>query len=138
MLQTKEGMELTTDTLNNKKLVALYFSAHWCPPCVAFTPVLVKFYEELKKEDPDALEIVFVSSDGNEEEFSAYYETHPWAAIPFTQRSTMQYLTRQYGVRSIPTLIVLDGRDGHVKDDNARSLVAGNRGETTGALAKWL
>jgi nucleoredoxin len=33
------------DALSSKKLVAFYFSAHWCPPCRGFTPVLKKFYE---------------------------------------------------------------------------------------------
>ena len=43
------------------KLVGLYFSAHWCPPCRRFTPRLVDFRDRLGKESP--LEIVFVSCD---------------------------------------------------------------------------
>ena len=38
----------SADALANKKLVAFYFSAHWCPPCKAFTPVLKKFYEVIQ------------------------------------------------------------------------------------------
>ena len=30
--------------LQNKKIICYYFSAHWCPPCRAFTPVLADFY----------------------------------------------------------------------------------------------
>jgi nucleoredoxin len=37
------------DALADKKVVAFYFSAHWCPPCRAFTPVLKKFYEVSQK-----------------------------------------------------------------------------------------
>lgn len=29
------------------KVVALYFSAHWCGDCVRFTPILKDFYEEV-------------------------------------------------------------------------------------------
>ena len=40
---------------------AFYFSAHWCPPCRAFTPKLVEFYnaQEGKKKN---FEIIFVSN----------------------------------------------------------------------------
>ena len=39
---TKVG---ATEGIAGKNIVCLYFSAHWCPPCRAFTPVLKDFYE---------------------------------------------------------------------------------------------
>ncbi len=33
-----------TDALNND-IIGIYFSAHWCPPCRGFTPILAKFYK---------------------------------------------------------------------------------------------
>ena len=32
------------EVLADKKIIAFYFSAHWCPPCRLFTPVLAEFY----------------------------------------------------------------------------------------------
>ena len=34
-----------TEALAGKQLVCFYFSAHWCPPCRQFTPILKDFYE---------------------------------------------------------------------------------------------
>jgi len=50
----------------------LYFSAHWCPPCRKFTPVLSEAYTKLKAERDD-FELVFVSSDRDQEGFDEYF-----------------------------------------------------------------
>ena len=34
----------SADALAGKKVVIVFFSAHWCPPCRLFTPVLKDFY----------------------------------------------------------------------------------------------
>ena len=44
------------------KYVLLYFSAHWCPPCRAFTPRLAELYQHMQKQHSGKLEVVFVSS----------------------------------------------------------------------------
>ena len=36
--------------LEGKKVVAFYFSAHWCPPCRAFTAILKDVYDGYAKE----------------------------------------------------------------------------------------
>lgn len=43
--------------LDDKAIVAVLFSAHWCGPCRAFLPQLRDFYEACKKKDEDALEV---------------------------------------------------------------------------------
>merc|ERR1711998_579251 len=74
----------TADALAGKT-VGLYFSAHWCPPCRGFTPVLSKAYTDHLKANN--LEIVFVSSDRDEAAFKSYYGEQPWLALPFTSRA---------------------------------------------------
>ena len=33
------------EVLDKSSIIFFYFSAHWCPPCRAFTPILKKFYD---------------------------------------------------------------------------------------------
>ncbi|KAK0074992.1 hypothetical protein PV326_011971, partial [Microctonus aethiopoides] len=40
----------------------VYFSAHWCPPCRAFTPQLVDTYQRIRERGQN-FEVIFVSSD---------------------------------------------------------------------------
>ncbi|GMS91282.1 hypothetical protein PENTCL1PPCAC_13457 [Pristionchus entomophagus] len=55
------------------KTLGIYFSAHWCPPCRAFTPLLKDFYDELVEENAP-FEIVFMSSDKDEATLKKYLE----------------------------------------------------------------
>jgi len=103
------------------KTVALYFSAHWCPPCRGFTPKLIQVYNELK-ERGEAFEIVFISSDKDQEAFEDYYKSMPWLALPFGDK-TKKDLSRIFRVRGIPSLIVV-GPDGKTVTDNARDAVS--------------
>ena len=42
---------MASKALNGKKTVALYFSAHWCPPCRGFTPQLAGWYKQAWQHD---------------------------------------------------------------------------------------
>ena len=64
----KNGTLVPLDqAISDTKFVAVYFSAHWCPPCRNFTPVLNDFYKKVTGKDKKVLEIIFVSSDKDEE-----------------------------------------------------------------------
>ena len=95
--------------------VALYFSAHFCPPCRRFTPVLAASYT------PHELEVVFVSSDRSQGEFNEYAATMPWAAVPFSNTALRNFLQTKYGVSGIPKLVIV-GADGFVRNADARDL----------------
>jgi thiol-disulfide isomerase/thioredoxin len=106
----------TANALHNTRLVAMYFSAHWCGPCRSFTPMLAELYSCLKDTFPShGLEIVFVSSDRDIPSFDNYFASMPWLAIPFQVGAMVQQqLKMKYGVRGIPSLVVLDAISGEI------------------------
>jgi thiol-disulfide isomerase/thioredoxin len=103
------------------KVVGFYFSAHWCPPCRGFTPVLAKIYNETKAQG-HPFEIIFVSSDRQDSDFTSYFNTMPWLAIPFAERDVANRLKSAFQVRGIPALILLDAQ-GNVLTKDGRSAV---------------
>ncbi|XP_028400431.1 nucleoredoxin-like [Dendronephthya gigantea] len=121
----KEGQSISLGRVQGKgKVIALYFSAHWCPPCRNFTPKLASFYESLKQgQNGSRFELLFLSSDKNEEEFSKYLDQMPWYALPYSKRNEKAKLSKYFRVSGIPTLIFLDGETGNVINKNGRSAV---------------
>jgi len=105
------------------KLVGLYFSAHWCPPCRGFTPVLTEFYKTVNK-DEHVLEIIFASSDKDKDAWKEYYGTMPWIALDFEERDKKGEWSKHFGITGIPTFVMLKV-DGTKIVDNARGDVAG-------------
>merc|ERR1712039_667562 len=64
----------SSEALAGKDIILIYFSAHWCPPCRGFTPILKDFYEEVKD---DGVELIFVSSDRSKSDMISYMkESH--------------------------------------------------------------
>jgi nucleoredoxin len=94
--------------LENKKLIALYFSAHWCAPCRKFTPQLVDYYNQVEPQHPE-FEIIFVSCDRSRFNWETYMRDNkmPWPAIEYDQLPGLGDL-RQIGGRAIPSLVLLD------------------------------
>ena len=83
-LLKNDGTEIQTSELSTSKggVIGLYFSGHWCPPCREFTPKLATEYKKLKEAGKD-FEVVFVSLDKCEGEFTKYHGEQPWFALPF-------------------------------------------------------
>jgi len=106
-LVSQNDEKLATDAALTGKVVALYFSAHWCGPCRGFTPKLAGAYKTMVAAGKP-FEIVFVSSDKDEESFDDYFADMPWKALPFSERDLKGQLSKKYKVRGIPTLVILD------------------------------
>jgi nucleoredoxin len=107
------------EPLEKKKLIALYFSAHWCAPCRAFTPKLVDFYNRVAPQHPE-FEIIFVSFDRSQFAMETYMrETNmPWPAIDYPKVASKEAI-RKYVGDGIPCLVLLDDTGKVVSDSFA-------------------
>lgn len=86
--------------------IGLYFSAHWCGPCRAFTPQLIKFYNEY--HESKKFEIIFCSSDEDQDQFDSYFGSMPWKALKFANRGLKEALSKSFEVEGIPTLVFIE------------------------------
>jgi nucleoredoxin len=96
------------EALEKKRLIALYFSAHWCAPCRKFTPELVEYYNRVATQHPE-FEIVFVSFDKSQFAMETYIReaNMPWPAIDFPKLGGKEAI-RKYAGNGIPCLVLVD------------------------------
>ncbi|GAB4245358.1 MAG: hypothetical protein OHK005_10710 [Candidatus Methylacidiphilales bacterium] len=108
-LEGDQMVALGPKALEKKKLVAIYYSAHWCPPCRAFTPELSAFYDEISRTHPE-FELVFVSSDENADAMKKYMEwgKMKFPAVSFDKIASNPWL-KENSAAGIPYLVVFDG-----------------------------
>ena len=103
------------DALGGKELALFYVSAHWCPPCRKFTPMLANWYQSNKQY----VEVVFVSADHDEQGFENYFkQSHPWTAIDYENDAREQIMAK-LRVQGIPRLVVVDAISGKIVENNA-------------------
>lgn len=107
------------DAFATKKLIGLYFSAHWCPPCRQFTPELVAFYNRVAATHPE-FEILFVSNDKSAAAMEGYMREAqmPWPAVSFDKIRTKEGLIR-YAGSGIPCLVLVDATGKVLSDSYA-------------------
>ena len=92
----------------DSKLIAIYFSAHWCKPCRKFTPILHQFHKIINSFPDKSIDIIFSSLDSSPEKMSEYFKSHgDWFAFQYKHPFT-SFLEDKYKVEAIPTLLILD------------------------------
>lgn len=122
------------ETPPSAKLIGFYFSSRQFQK---FTPQLVEFYSNLKKEGTD-FEIISVNFDKSEAEMMQYMQEAkmPWLAVPHTSlaaQALKQIKKDELKITGIPNLIIL--RDRQVITTNGRVDVSKIG---SGAYKKWL
>jgi nucleoredoxin len=79
------------------------------------------------------LEVVFVSSDKDEDAFKEYFAEMPWKALPFADRDRKAELSKKYKVSGIPSVVILDG-EGKVITKDGRAAISN---DPTGEEFPW-
>jgi thiol-disulfide isomerase/thioredoxin len=107
-LEKADGSKVkTTDALEGRKNVLIYFTASWCGPCRRFTPDLVKYANEHEKATD--FTIILVGSDRSADAQQSYMEKSkmPFLAVPFGSDAAKK-IKQKYAGSGIPNLLILD------------------------------
>lgn len=122
--QILDGSNALIQTNSLQGPFGIYFSAHWCPPCRGFTPVLNQWYQNFHEKNPGKpFSIVFVSSDRSQTEFDDYRKEMNFHALPFSEREVKAKLSSKFGVKGIPTFLLFD-TEGNIVNKNGRDIVS--------------
>ena len=112
LIQTKGGKAEPFKSTDQPKFTAIYYSAHWCPPCRAFTPKLVDWYNKFQPKHKEFL-LVFASSDQDEAAMLEYMTEMkmPWPAVKFGEKKESGL--DKYASDGIPYLVLInaEGKD---------------------------
>ncbi|GFR61136.1 nucleoredoxin-like [Elysia marginata] len=119
----KDGDVNVADVAAENDVVGLYFSAHWCPPCRGFTPVLSEYHAKLRAAGKK-FQVVFISSDREEGAAKDYYSSMPWLMVPFSDRARKETLGSKYGVSGIPTLVLVNAKTSELITKEGRKVVS--------------
>jgi len=128
-LVDKDGKKVDISKLGGK-IIGIYFSAHWCPPCRQFTPKLVKF----RNAHADQFEVVFVSSDRSADDQQKYMKEAgmPWPAIPFGS-AQVPLLKGNFKISGIPSLVIVDEKGKLISSQGRMEMAT----DSANALKKW-
>jgi len=98
---------------NKPDIIALYFGAHWCVPCHAFTPKLREIRQHLLDAGINT-EVVYVSQDSSEADMRRYmrHANMPWPGISPRRLRTLPAIQALAGAAP-PNLVLID-TNGHV------------------------
>lgn len=132
-LKKFEG-EISNAIIYEPPLFGLYFTALWCPPCVAFLEKLKKFYTAVNK-DKKQFEICICSQDEEDEDFQELLKKSQWQGIP-PDEPKVEELLAMFDVQYIPVLIIFDN-DGRLIDaDGTKSIKSEKKPEEI--IQVWL
>ena len=125
------GEVVPVNKLVETKIIGLYFSASWCPPCKKFSELLIPFYETVNEKHKE-FEVVLFPFDQNEDAAKKYFAHMPWLSVPFGNEH-IKKTSAELKVNGIPAFFIYK-HDGTLISSEGRKDVTTN-GEQ--ALKIW-
>ncbi len=115
---TPEDKELNLYSIKNAKIIIVDFWASWCKPCRAENPKMVSLYADYHKK---GLEIFGVSLDKTKGSWVKAIKSDnlTWAHVS-DLKGWKNSAANLYGVRSIPSMFVIDGTNFKILAKNLR------------------
>lgn len=105
------------------KIVLVVFWATWCEPCTADLPQIKKLYDDYHDK---GFEVIGINLDTQPQLIAPYLQKHavPWQSI-WQEGGLESPLARQFGIVSLPTMFLVDGKskDGKNKVINQNAAV---------------
>ncbi|KAF3431262.1 hypothetical protein FNV43_RR25992 [Rhamnella rubrinervis] len=127
LLIAKENNQVPVNSLAGK-IVGLYFAASSHCECQRFTPLLVKFYQEIGSTN---FEVIYISSEESRYSIREYYTTMPWLSIRFSDSETRKSLKEIFKIvrisevtreTRVPKLVIFDA-EGKLTTDEGKEIV---------------
>lgn len=131
-LEDAKGKKMDSSSLAGK-YIGLYFSASWCAPCRAFTPLLKQFRDD---HLDNGFEVVLVNFDKSNTDKRRYIRDSgmEWPSVEGARRKASKNLAETYQVRGYPTLIILDPHGNVVTDRGVDAITY----EPETAFGRWI
>ena len=102
----------TSEALNGKRHLVVFFSASWCGPCGLVVDELKRIYAA--NEGGKTWEVILVSTDKSKSEMFRHMSSHamPWLAAEYDATAHLPKLRKHYtGDESgIPNFVILDSQ----------------------------
>ncbi len=74
--------DIDSKMIQSVPVVLYFFGAKWDAASVKIVPILAELYKKWNKTKNN-VEIVYISSDQNPQEWQEFYAQMPWLALPF-------------------------------------------------------
>ena len=97
---------INADDIFKIPVLALFFTATWCPPCEEFAAELISFYNEANQKEKH-FEVIQVSNEKSESIFKSSIEKIPWVFIPYGD-FIVKDLVESFNVRYLPLFLIIN------------------------------